>query len=182
MSTLPARRVWDPLVRILHAAFIVGVAAAWLSRHARGPWHEWIGYGVLAALAIRLVWGLVGTRPARFASFVRGPRATLGYARALLVGQAPRHLGHNPLGAWMIVALLLALALTTVSGWMSTTDRWWGVAWVADLHLYAAWAILALLPLHIAGALHASRKHRENLVAAMIHGRKRQTGPGDVDA
>lgn len=169
-------------MRILHAAFIVGVAAAWLTRHARGDAHEWIGYALLAALAIRLGWGLVGPRPARFSSFLRGPRATLAYARALLVGRAPRHIGHNPLGAWMIVALLLALAVTTVSGWLSTTDRWWGIAWMADLHLYSAWAILGLLPLHIAGAIHASRKHHENLLAAMVHGRKRSAAPGDVDA
>ncbi len=78
--------------------------------------------------------------------------------------------------------LARAATTITVTGWLSTTDRYWGIAWVANLHLWSSWALLALLPLHIAGAIHASRAHRENLVAAMIHGRKREAAPGDVDA
>ena len=166
-------RVWDIGVRVLHGVFVFGVAAAWLTRHSRGDWHEWIGYAVAAAVILRVIWGAIGTPHARFAAFVRGPRTTARYAMRVLHGDAPRHLGHNPLGAAMIVALLLLLVTICVTGWLFTTDRFWGEAWVIGLHSYATDALLLLLPLHIAGVLHASWKHRENLVLAMIHGRKR---------
>jgi cytochrome b len=166
-------KVWDAPVRVLHLCFIAGVTAAWFTRHAAGDWHEWIGYGVLVALLLRLTWGFIGSRSARFGSFIRGPQATLAYVRGLLAGRAPRYRGHNPLGAWMIVLLLSLLLLISLSGWLSTTDRYWGIAWVMDLHLYSSWALLVLIPLHVAGTLHASWKHRENLAAAMLHGRKR---------
>ncbi len=174
-------KVWDAPVRVLHLCFIVGVTAAWLTRHAPGAWHEWLGYGVLLAVLLRLIWGFTGSRSARFGSFIRGPGATLGYVRSLLDGHAPRYRGHNPLGAWMIVALLSLLLLISLSGWLSTTDRYWGIAWVMNLHLYSSWALLALIPLHVAGALHASWKHGENLVAAMLHGRKRTALGSDED-
>lgn len=173
--------VWDRLVRGLHLAFIGGVTAAWFTRHGAGRWHEWIGYGVLGALALRLLWGWIGPAPARFRGFVRGPQATRHYVALLLRGAAPRHLGHNPLGAWMIIWLLSLLTLITLSGWLSTTDRYWGVAWVMNLHLWATWALLASIPLHVAGAMHASLKHRENLVASMLHGNKRMASGDDVD-
>ena len=180
MTATPTK-VWDAPVRVLHLCFIIGVSAAWLTRHTAGNWHEWLGYGVLAAVLLRLIWGFVGPASARFGSFIRGPHTTLAYVRALRAGQARRYRGHNPLGAWMILALLSLLLLICLSGWLSTTDRYWGIAWVMDLHLYSSWALLALIPLHVAGALHATWKHRENLIAAMIHGRKRAARGTDQD-
>jgi len=174
-------RVWDVLVRVLHLAFIAGVTAAWFTRHSAGRWHEWIGYAVLVALCMRLIWGVAGPVSARFVGFVRNPQSTLLYLRQLLRGQAPRYVGHNPLGGWMIVWLLTLLAVISLSGWLSTTDRYWGVAWVMNLHLWATWALLASIPIHIAGAVHASRKFRENLIASMLHGRKRGARGTDVD-
>ncbi|MGE4071625.1 MAG: cytochrome b/b6 domain-containing protein [Lysobacterales bacterium] len=168
-------------MRVLHLCFIVGVGAAWLTRHTPGTWHEWLGYGVLVAVLLRLIWGFVGSPSARFGSFVRGPRATLAYGRKLLDGRAPRYRGHNPLGAWMILTLLTLLLVISVSGWLSTTDRYWGIAWVMDLHLYSSWALLMLVPIHVAGVLHASWKHRENLVAGMLHGGKRMANGNDKD-
>ena len=172
--------VYDLLVRLLHLGFIGGVAAAWFTRHAAGAWHEWIGYTVMAALAIRLAWGFVGTPAARFLRFVRGPRATLRYAAELLRHRAPRYLGHNPLGAWMILALLLTLMVIVISGWMFTTDRWFGYGWVIRTHEIATWVLFALIPLHVGGVIHASLAHRENLVAAMLHGRKPAAAGDDV--
>lgn len=168
-------------MRVLHLGLIAGIAAAWFTRHSPGPWHEWIGYGVLIALTMRIVWGFTGPGRARFAGFVRPPGATLHYAGQLLRGRAPRYLGHNPLGAWMILWLLCWLALITLSGWLSTTDRYWGVAWVMNLHLWSTWVLLASIPIHIGGAVHASRKHRENLVASMLHGNKRAASGDDVE-
>ena len=92
----------------------------------------------------------------------------------MLARREPRYLGHNPLGGWMIVALLLMVGLVGASGWLYTTDRFWGVAWVEELHEQLSNLLLILVALHVAGVLYASYRHRENLIAAMIHGRKRE--------
>lgn len=173
-------RVWPLSVRLLHLGLIAGVAAAWWTRHAADARHEWIGYAVLGVVTLRLLLGWAARGPVRFGHFVRGPALVWRYAGQVLRGRAPRYLGHNPLGGWMIVALLTLLLTIGLSGWLSTTDRYWGVACVANLHLWSAYALLVLIPLHIAGAIHASIAHRENLVAAMIHGRKRPAEHGDV--
>jgi cytochrome b len=146
---------------------------AWTTRHGGGRWHEWFGHAACAIVALRLLWGLVGPRYARFAQFLRSPAATLGYARQVFARSEPRHLGHNPLGGWMVVLLLTAVALTVVSGWLYTTDEFWGVQWIEALHGASSDALLALATLHVAGVLFTSARQRENLVAAMIHGRKR---------
>jgi len=166
-------RVWDPLVRVGHWLLASGVLLAWLTRHTPGPWHEWVGYTALAVVAVRFVWGFVGGPYARFKDFVRGPRETLTYTQALVGGREPASIGHNPLGAWMIAALLLMVTLVCATGWLYTTDRYWGIEWVETLHGALTDVLLILVALHIAGVLHASWHHRENLVAAMFHGRKR---------
>ena len=79
-------RVWDPLVRIGHWLLLLSLLFAWITRHRPGPWHEWIGYAALAIVTVRVVWGWVGAPYARFGEFVRGPRATFDYVRALLGG------------------------------------------------------------------------------------------------
>jgi len=84
-----------------------------------------------------------------------------------------RFIGHNPLGGWMIVALLIIIAAAGLSGWLYTTDAYWGVKWVADLHEALSDILLGLVALHLGGVALASFRHRENLVAAMLHGRKR---------
>jgi cytochrome b len=166
-------RVWDPLVRIGHWLLALSVLTAWLTRHSPGRWHEWIGYASLAIVAVRLLWGWRGSRYARFADFLRSPRDTLTYAHAMLRGREPRSIGHNPLGGWMIVALLVMVTLVGASGWLYTTDRYWGVEWVETLHDALANVLFALVGLHVAGVLYGSVRHRENLIAAMLHGRKK---------
>ncbi|TMH74230.1 MAG: cytochrome B, partial [Betaproteobacteria bacterium] len=89
-------------------------------------------------------------------------------------------LGHNPLGAWMIVALLAMIALVAGTGWLSTTDRFWGVEWLQETHHLLADALLVLATLHVAGVAYTSLRHRENLVRAMITGRKPPPRAGDV--
>jgi cytochrome b len=173
-------RIWDPLVRLLHWSLAGTFAASWLTRHSAGAIHEWLGYAVLGIVLLRLVWGLLGSRYARFAQFVRWPAATLRYARALAAGGQPRYLGHNPLGAWMIVALILTTLGICISGWLYTTDRYWGVEWVETVHRWLTNFGLVLVGLHVAGVVVTSLHDRENLVAAMLHGRKREPGPGDM--
>jgi len=172
----PTVPVWDALVRVLHWSLVVSVAAAWLTRHSPGRWHEWLGYATLAIVAARTAWGFLGSGHARFADFVRSFPATAGYARDVLAGREARFLGHNPLGGWMVVALLTMVALVGFTGWLYTTDRFWGVPWVEELHDTLSDILFAFVALHILGVLFTSARHRENLAAAMLHGRK-QVGP-----
>ena len=173
MSRDASLLVWPAWQRLLHWALATSVLIA-LVTHEGGALHEGSGYAALALAALRIGIGLVGPRAARFASFVRGPIATLDYARAALAGQAPRHLNHNPLGAWMVLALLLAAALAGASGALYVTDRYWGVDWVIAMHTVCGWSLAVLVPLHIAGAIVTGHQEHENLVAAMLHGRKRR--------
>jgi cytochrome b len=170
-------KVWDAFVRVAHWTLVTCVAAAWFT-HQR--LHEWIGYAALAVVALRFVWGFVGTRYARFGQFVLTPARTLQYARAVVARREPRYLGHNPLGGWMIVALLGTVALVGATGWLATTDRYWGVEWVEDLHEALADALLALVVLHVAGVVVTSLRHRENLLRAMLTGKKEAPRPGDL--
>ena len=174
--TVDTVRVWDPFVRVGHWLLVLSIILAWLTRHGGGRWHEWIGYVSLAVVVVRFVWGWTGSQHARFADFVRSPSVTWQYVCQMVKRREPRHLGHNPLGGWMLVILLLMVALVGLSGWLYTTDRFWGVAWVERLHSKLADALLVLAGVHVAGALYASFRHRENLVAAMVHGRKRTFG------
>ena len=179
------RRVWDPLVRLLHWTQAGAVAACWVSGH----WppddfdavHQTAGYVAGAVVALRLVWGFAGSRHARFAQFVRGPRAVLAYARALRAGHEPRHIGHNPLGAWMVLALLGSTATLALSGRLYTSEWLWGYAWLSALHAALAWLIAALVAGHLGGVALTSWRHRENLVATMFSGRKRAPDTGDID-
>lgn len=172
--------VWDPLVRIGHWALVAGVVVAWLTRHGWRETHEWIGYATLLLVALRVAWGWVGPRYARFRQFVRSPAVTLRYAGEALARKEPRYLGHNPLGGWMILALLAAVTATGLTGWLYTTDAYWGVEWLGNVHESLSDLLFALAGLHILGVLTASRRHRENLIAAMLHGRKRPSAHDDV--
>ncbi len=177
-------KVWDPFVRVAHWSLVGCVLAAWITGEVKlkslERFHEWAGYAVLALIALRVAWGWVGTRYARFRQFIVGPARTLAYAKAALRGAAPRYLGHNPLGAAMIVALLVTAALAALSGWLSVTDRFWGVAWVQEAHEVLGDGLIALAALHVAGVVYTSVRHRENLVAAMWSGNKRPPEPGDI--
>ena len=166
-------RVWDLAQRLMHGLLAVSIALAWWAGEARLSLHLWAGYVALATVLARGIWGFVGSPHARFAGFVRGPRAGLSYAEKLLRGQAPRMLGHNPLGGWMIVLLLLCVAIVCVSGILYTTDRFWGLAWLELTHRIAAWTLVGLVAGHVCGVAFMSWHHRENLVAAMWSGRKR---------
>ena len=168
-------RVWDMGVRGFHWSLVATFAGAWLAADELAGWHEKLGYAILALVGFRLVWGFAGGAHARFSDFVTSPATVLAYLRAMMAGKARRYLGHNPAGGAMIVALLSTLLLTGLTGWMSTTDRWWGVEWVEDTHELAANLCLGLIVAHVAGVIYASRAHGENLVTAMITGLKRSS-------
>ena len=161
--------VWDPLVRVLHWALAAAFATAFLTaEEARGV-HEAAGYLVGGIVAVRVLWGFIGTPHARFVDFVRPPAAALDYLKGLLTGRGERHLGHNPAGGLMIVALLAMLAVTVGTGLLLEEAH---AEAFEEVHEVAANLTLALVFAHVAGVALGSLVHRENLVKAMITGRK----------
>ena len=168
-ATVP---VWDAPLRIFHWALAVAVLTAWFSANVFDTLHEIAGYGVLGLIALRLLWGFIGPPYARFANFVRPPRATLRYLGSLMRGQPRRYLGHNPAGAAMTVALLATLAVSAISGWMQITQAFFGVEWVEQVHTYSSHLALILAAVHVLGVLLMCALQKENLVRAMFSGKK----------
>ena len=203
-------RVWDPLIRIFHWGLVAAFAIAWLTAEEAQPVHEIAGYAVAGLVVVRILWGLVGSRYARFSQFIRSPGATIGYLGDMLRGREARFLGHNPAGAAMIVALLAALSGTAFTGWLledptrqallpampqivapayadeDGEDREYGErgesgeSLLKEVHESFANLTLLLVVLHLGGVALASVRHRENLARAMITGDKRAPEPGDI--
>ena len=143
--------VWDPVVRLFHWLVVIGFMANMFVAEEGKLVHRWIGYGILALIAVRLVWGIFGTAYARFSNFVPTPSALWGYVKALSVGREPRYIGHNPAAAIMMITLVLLLVFCGITGWMQGLDAFWGNEWVQDVHKISAYAILALAGLHVHG-------------------------------
>lgn len=164
--------VWDMPVRVFHWLLAASFFGAWLTAEG-DQWrflHVTLGYTVLGLIGFRLIWGVLGTRYARFASFVRGPTVVARYLGSLLRGQPEHYTGHNPAGAIAILALLLLGLAVGASGWATYTLAN-GEAY-EDLHEVFATVMLVIVGLHILGAIIGSWVHRENLIGAMITGRK----------
>ncbi|OLP55150.1 cytochrome B [Rhizobium rhizosphaerae] len=173
--TPPGRSVpvWDLVVRLFHWGVVTGCALnLFILRPGKLP-HRYVGYGIAALLALRVVWGFIGSRHARFADFVRGPRTVAAYLDEVVKGREKRRLGHNPAAAVVMLLLMALLAGTALTGWMQTLDAFWGEDWVSDLHETLANAIMVVAGFHIAAALFESLRHRENLIWSMVTGRKR---------
>lgn len=165
----PAReRVWDPFVRVFHWSLVVSYLLAWVTAEEWDLLHEQLGWFVLTLLGLRLAWGLIGTRHARFGDFVRGPGKVRAYLGSLLRGNPEHHVGHNPVGGWMVLALIVTLAATALSGVLMVRG---GEAW-EDLHEGLANLSLALVAVHVLGVVVSSFAHRENLIKAMLTGYK----------
>lgn len=166
--------MWDPLVRIFHWTLVFAVTLAYLTGDELETIHVWMGYLVGGLLAFRVVWGFVGPRYARFSDFVRPRAEIVAYLKALPTGKAKRYLGHNPAGGAMILALLVSLALTVVTGLVTLEigDHGIGKA-VKEVHEFFANFTMLLVLVHILGVAASSLLHGENLVRAMITGRKR---------
>lgn len=164
--------VWDAPVRVFHWLTVLSFAGAYLTAESE-RWrliHVTLGYTLAGLIAFRVVWGVVGTRYARFSNFVRGPAAVLGYFRAMRQRSPEHHIGHNPAGALAILALLAMGALIGVTGWASYNEV--GGEWISELHEGIANTMLALVAVHIAAVVLSSRLHGDNLVHAMVTGYK----------
>lgn len=191
-------RVWDLPTRLFKWLLVLFVAVAFLasSMHPRGLLflvHVTAGYAIVLLLLFRLVWGFVGGREARFSSFIRGPAAIREHARTLLRLRPEETAGHNPLGGWMILLMLATLGLIVATGLLSEgatggagiasalvpSDLIGPIGWI---HGTLGFAIIWLAGFHVAGVLVESLLLRENLVRAMITGRKRVRSPALTDA
>jgi cytochrome b len=187
-------RVWDPFVRVFHWSLAGAVLIAWATDEPL--WlHNWLGYLAAILVVLRIIWGFIGTEQARFVSFVRGPRLVFDYLAGLIRFSSRRYLGHSPAGGAMIVALLIMIAATTGTGMAElAAERGQGPLagviakverpprvpgqrrpplFIKQVHETVANVTLMLVVLHILGVAAASIAHRENLVWAMITGRKR---------
>lgn len=201
--------VWDPFVRVFHWTLAVGFFIAYFTEDDLLTVHVWAGYLVGGLVVLRILWGFVGPRHARFIDFIYPPATVLRYSIDLVGRRARRHIGHSPAGGAMVLALLVVLAATVWSGLetyaieknagplagaasamqMSAVvvrqaraddasdegpgkrrgDRFW-----EEAHEILANIALILVILHVAGVVLASVVHRENLVRAMITGKKRR--------
>ena len=197
-------KVWDPFVRVFHWLVAAGFVVAYVSEGEPMWLHSWTGYLIAVLLLLRLVWGFVGPRTARFVDFVYKPGTVVSYLLRMPVGRAKRYLGHSPAGGAMVIALMLCLAGTAGTGMAlhAVRNNAGPLAGIIkappaeqiapsagddrsrsrprkpgrelkEVHEVLANLTLVLVFLHIGGVLIASLSHRENLVRAMIDGRKR---------
>ena len=178
--------VWDPAVRIFHWSLVAAFFAAYLIEDDFLSLHVWAGYIVSGLVLFRILWGFIGTQHARFSDFVRPPYDVIAYLKDELAGRARRYIGHNPAGGAMVVALLVFLTVTVVTGLvmygagecagpfavrLCSAPQWLAEA-SEEVHEFFANFTLFLVVLHVAGVLWSGCLHHENLVAAMWHGRK----------
>jgi cytochrome b len=178
MSETPQRTlVWDLPTRAVHWLLALSFAGAYLTADSERlrDVHMLLGYTAFGLVVFRLLWGIFGTRYARFTSLPLSPAAVIDYLKSLLT-LSPRHyFGHNPAGSWAIVGMLLLVLVLGATGWAQAVEI--GPGWLEDLHEGIANAMLALVVVHVAAVVLSSALHRENLPRAMITGYKPGDGP-----
>lgn len=187
MSEQSQIRVWDPLVRFFHWSLASAFLIAFITEDDFMTVHSWAGYLILALLVVRMVWGFIGTRHARFSDFVCRPATIKGFLKDTLLLRARRYIGHNPAGGAMVILLMLGLLITAGSGMLlfgaaeqsGPLAQWFaqsGSAWadpLEEVHEFFANFTMLLVVIHVVGVIVESLIHGENLVSAMISGFKR---------
>ena len=179
-------KVWDPFVRLFHWSLVGAFAICWITEDEWIDLHVYAGYSVAALVLIRMVWGVIGTRYARFSDFVKSPGKVLAYLKDLLSFKAKRFIGHNPAGGAMIVVLMFSLLLTVVTGMLAYgaegleplaeplfSNRPYGGEFYEEIHEVFANLTLVLVAVHLVGVLVGSLLHQENLIRSMFTGTKR---------
>jgi cytochrome b len=173
-TAIPTERVlvWDAPTRVFHWLLVLSFAGAYVTGDADRlkALHALFGYTAGGLVAFRVLWGIIGTRHARFAGLPLAPHAVRSCVRSVLQGVPQHHAGHNPAGSWAVLLLLALVALTALTGWSTLTER--GPDWLEDVHEGLANAAVTLVVIHVAGVLLGSWQHRENLVRAMVDGYK----------
>jgi cytochrome b len=179
-------KVWDILVRVSHWSLVVAFLIAFVTEEDFLSLHVWAGYAVLFIVTIRIVWGIIGTRYARFSDFVTSPKIALRYLKDTLRFKAKRYIGHNPAGGLMIIMMVVSLLFTTITGiavygaeeqagpmasWFASNSMWEDI--FEELHEFLANFTMLLVVIHVGGVIIESLIHKENLVQAMIDGTKK---------
>ncbi|AXA42970.1 cytochrome b/b6 domain-containing protein (plasmid) [Rhizobium leguminosarum] len=173
-SALPDTiKVWDPVVRLFHWTIVTACILNLFLLEEGKYWHRVTGYVVAAAIALRIVWGFVGTKHALFSDFFPTPTRVMRQILDILRGAEQRYIGHNPLASLMMLCLMALLAATALTGWMTTLDAFWGEKWLERLHGTIANGIMVLAFVHAGAAILESWRHKENLVWSMVTGRKK---------
>jgi cytochrome b len=178
-------KIWDPLVRVFHWSLVFFFLLAFLTEDDWLDLHIQVGYAVMLLIGFRLFWGVVGSRQARFVTFVKSPSVSFSYLKDMLKRDVPHYLGHNPVAALMVIALLLSIAMVSFTGLVvlasegqgplaSTMFSGWRGDWVEETHEFFANFTLFLVAAHVLGVLASSLLEGENLVRAMITGRKKK--------
>lgn len=189
MTGTPATRLWDLPTRITHWSLVVLILTAWLSGGQQMQIHTLAGYGVIGLLVFRLYWGFVGGETARFSQFVKGPGATVGYLKTMGRRTAADLVGHSPVGAVSVVALLLVMIVQAALGLFATDID--GInsgplSYMVDFdtgRLASEWhelsfrALQGLVVLHLAAIAFYALWKRQNLITAMITGKRVFSGP-----
>lgn len=184
-------RVWDLPTRLFHWALVVLIALQFATAEfgfLTMEWHYRFGYATLALIVFRVLWGFAGSQTSRFGEFVRGPAAVVGYLKASVSANPPAQVGHNPLGGWSVVVMLLCVLVQAVSGLFASDGidedgPFVGavpnatVKLATRLHHLGETALLVLITLHVAAVLLHWALKRDNLIVPMITGRKRADGP-----
>lgn len=180
--------IWDPLVRIFHWTLVIAFTVAFISEDDYLTIHSWAGYTLLSLLIIRIFWGFVGTKHAKFSDFVFSKTAIVQFIKDTFSLKAKRYLGHNPAGGAMVILLIISLLFTACSGLvifaieegqgplallLSETNPFWGDI-AEEIHEFFANFTLFLVAVHIAGVIIESLIHRENLIKSMFTGKKRR--------
>lgn len=177
-------KVWDVPVRLFHWLLLVLLGFSWWSgEQGWMEYHAWSGCAILTLVLFRIVWGFVGSDSARFADFVRSPRFSYAYFRSVLQRQPKAYLGHNPLGGWMILSLLLVLLVQAVTGLFGNDDsdyeaplsHWLShdtSSLITTLHAYNFDLLLGLIGLHVAAVLTHQLLRRDDMIKAMFTGVK----------
>jgi cytochrome b len=177
-------KVWDPLVRVFHWSLVFFFLIAFITEDDWLNLHVLAGYVVSFLIGFRLLWGLVGTRNARFMTFVKSPAVMLTYLKGMLSFKAPHYLGHNPLGAAMVIILLLGITFVSVSGMALIAIEGngplagsfvasWNADWLEEVHEFFANFTLLMVTVHVSGVIFSSLVEGENLIKAMVTGRKK---------
>lgn len=167
-------KVWDWPLRAFHWSLAFFVLLAWFTPGKLDGVHQFAGYAVIVLIVFRIGWGAVGTRYSRFRAIGRRLRAAPAYLFNLGRGKTGYYRGLNPAGTAMLITMLLLLAISTITGWMSTTVSFFGVPWVEDTHSYISDGVIVLVVIHVLGVVLASRMQRENLARSMVTGWKRR--------
>ncbi len=165
--------VWDRLVRVFHWSLVAAFLANALIVDDESKLHLGVGYFMVALVVLRIVWGFIGSPYARFASFRPSASRSLAQVNDILHARRTAHKGHSPLGALMIYNLILTLAVIAISGYLMTTDRFWGVEWPEELHEAAVFWAETSVVLHVAAVIFESLRTRVNLPRSMLTGYKK---------